>query len=48
MIYVIVPNLEYAVEVREGNAKFVKQLETVHIRGDKKIPLIRCSIKYDE
>ena len=31
---VIVLNLEYAGEVWEGNAKFVKQLETVHMTGN--------------
>ena len=29
LINVIVPKLEYAGEVWEGNAKFLKQLETV-------------------
>ena len=29
LVNVIVPKLEYAGEVREGNAKFVKQLETM-------------------
>ena len=38
---VIVPKLEYAGEVREGNAKFVNQLETVHMTAAKKI--LGCS-----
>ena len=42
---VIVPMLEYAGEVWEGNAKFVKQLETVQMTAAKKI--LGCS-KYDE
>ena len=31
LMHVIVPKVEYAGEVWEGNAKFVKQLETVHM-----------------
>ena len=38
LITVIVPKLEYAGEVWEGNAKFVKQLETVQMTAAKKIP----------
>ena len=34
----IVPKLEYAGEVWEGNAKFVKQLETVKMTAAKKMP----------
>ena len=34
---VIVPKLEYAGEVWEGNAKFVKQLETLQRTAAKKI-----------
>ena len=33
---VIVPTLEYAGEVREGNAKFEKQLETVQMKAAAK------------
>ena len=33
---VIVPKLEYAGEVWEGNAKFVKQLEAVQMTTTKK------------
>ena len=40
---VIVPKLEYAGEMWEGNAKFVKQLETVQMTAAKKIPLRGCS-----
>ena len=42
---VIVPKLEYASEVWEGNAKFVKQLKTVQMTAAKKI--LGCS-KYDD
>ena len=35
---VIVPKLEYAGEVLEGNAKLVKQLETVQMTAAKKVP----------
>ena len=45
LMSVIVPMLEYAGEVWEGNAKFVKQLETVQMTAAKKI--LGCS-KYDE
>ena len=38
---VIVPKLEYAGEVWEGNAKFVKQAETVQMTAATKIT--RCS-----
>ena len=38
---VIVPKLEYAGEVWEGNAKFVKQLETVQMTAAKSI--LGCS-----
>ena len=38
---VIVPKLEYAGEVWEGNATFVKQMETVRINAAKKI--LGCS-----
>ena len=31
----ILPKLEYAVEVREGSAKSAKQLETVHMTAAK-------------
>ena len=37
LINVIVPKLEYAGEVWEGNAKFVKQVETVQMKAAKKI-----------
>ena len=37
LVNVRVPNLEYAGEVSEGNAKFVKQLETVQMAAAKKI-----------
>ena len=39
----VVPKLEYAGEVWEGNAKFVMQLETVQMAAAKKI--IGCSSK---
>ena len=39
--YVIVPKLEYAGEVWKGNAKFVKQLETVQMTAANKI--LGCS-----
>ena len=38
---VMVPKLEYAGEVWGGDAKFVKQLETVQMNAPEKIP--RCS-----
>ena len=38
LINVIVPKLEYAGEVWEGNAKFVKQLETVQMTAAKNVP----------
>ena len=38
---VIVPKLEYAGEVREGNAKFVKQPKTVQMTAANKI--LGCS-----
>ena len=41
LINAIVPKLEYALEVWEGNAKFVKELETVQMTAAKKI--LRCS-----
>ena len=41
LIDVIVPKLEYAGEVWEGNAKLVKQLETVQMTAAKKI--LGCS-----
>ena len=41
LLNVIVPNLEYAGEVWEGNAKFVKQLETAQVTAGKKI--VGCS-----
>ena len=37
----IVPKLEYAGEVWEGNAKFVRQLETVQMTAAKKV--LGCS-----
>ena len=37
LMNVIVPKLEYA-EVREGNVKLVKKLETVQMAAAKKIP----------
>ena len=37
MMDVIAPKLEHAVEVWEGNAKFVKQLETAQMTAAKKI-----------
>ena len=43
---VIVPKLEYAGEVWEGNAKFVKQLETVQMPAAKKI--LGWMLKYKE
>ena len=41
MMNVIVPKLEYAGEVWEGNAKFVKQLETMQMTAAKNI--LGCS-----
>ena len=41
LMNVIVPKLEYAGEVWEGNAKLVKQLETVQMKGAKKV--LGCS-----
>ena len=41
MMNVIVPKLEYAGQVREGNAKFVKQLETVQMTAAENI--LGCS-----
>ena len=41
LMNVIVPKLEHAGEVWEGNAKFVKQLETVQMTAAKKI--LGCS-----
>ena len=41
LINVIVPKLEYAGEVWQGNAKFVKQLETVQTTAAKNI--LGCS-----
>ena len=41
VINVVVPKLEYAEEVSEGNAKFVQQLETVQMIAAKKI--LGCS-----
>ena len=38
LVNVIVPKLEHAVEVWEGNAKLVKQLETVQMAAAKKVP----------
>ena len=38
LINVIVPKLKYEGEVREGNAKLVKQLETVQMAAAKKVP----------
>ena len=38
MVNVVVRKLEYAGEVWGGNAKFVKQLETVQMTAAKKIP----------
>ena len=37
LMNVIVPKLEYAGEVCEGNAKFVKQLETVQMTAAKTV-----------
>ena len=37
LINVIVPKLEYAAKVWEGNAKFVKQLETVQMTAPKEM-----------
>ena len=37
LMSVIVPKLKYVGEVWEGNAKFVKQLETVQMTAAKKI-----------
>ena len=41
---VIVPKLEHAGELREANAKFVNQVETVQMAASKTI--LRCA-KYD-
>ena len=41
LIYVIVPKLEYAGEVWEGNAKVLRQLETAQVTAAKKI--LGCS-----
>ena len=41
----IVPKLEYAGEVWEGNDKFVRQLETVQMKAAKKDTRM---LKYDE
>ena len=41
-----VPNLEYAGEVREGNAKSVRQLETAQMAAAKEV-LGRSSTKND-
>ena len=41
LMNVIVPKLEYAGEVWEGNAQLVKQLETVHMTAAKKV--LGCS-----
>ena len=38
LIDVIVPKLECAGDIWEGNAKFVKQVETVQMTAAKKIP----------
>ena len=38
LINVIVPKLEYAGEAWQGNAKLVKQLETVQMAAAKKVP----------
>ena len=43
MMNVIVPKLEYAGVVWEGNAKLVKQLETVQMTAAIKVPLTGCS-----
>ena len=45
LLNVIVPKLAYAGEVWEGNAKAIKQLETVQMSAAKKI--LGCST-YDE
>ena len=45
LINVIVPKLEYAVEVGEGNAKLVKQLKTVQMTAAKKSTRM---LKYDQ
>ena len=37
LINVFVPKLEYAVEIWEGNAKLVKQLETVQMTAAEKV-----------
>ena len=42
LMTVTVPKLKHAGEVWEGNAKFVKQLETVHMTTAKK-KTSRCS-----
>ena len=41
LMNVVVPKLEYAGDVWEGNAKFVQQLETVQMTAAKNI--LRCS-----
>ena len=43
LMNVIVPKLEHAAEVLEGNAKLVKQLETVQMTAAK---ILRCSYDY--
>ena len=41
LMKVIVPKLEYAGEVREGNSKMVKKVETIPMTAAKKI--LGCS-----
>ena len=41
LMNVIVPKLEYAGEIWEGNAKFVRQLKTVQMTAARKI--LGCS-----
>ena len=45
LMNVIVPQLEYAGDVGKGNAKLVKQMETVRMTAVKHI--LRCPSKYD-
>ena len=46
LMNVIVPKLEYPGEEWEGNAKLVKQLETVQVAVGKKV--LRRMLKYVE
>ena len=46
LMNMIVPKLEHAGEVWEGNAKLVKQLEIVHMTAAKKV--LTGMLQYDE